>query len=227
LSRDAEKNRACPETGAPCPFLDEIRRLEERCRKLEAESRIDALTGFFNFRHLVLALEGEMERARRTGLTMGLILFDLDHFKQVNDAHGHEVGNAVLASTAELVRQTVRRVDICCRYGGEEFLIILPATRLDPTLKTAHRIQEAMATTPVAVGQQRIPVTASFGVDAFLPEERLTVNALIERVDRFVFQAKDEGRNRICHHGQAREAETEVTDAERKGLLFDKKQEKR
>ena len=115
-----------------CPTLkqlsleEEIEFLRERCRKLEELSFVDALTGLYNFRYMQRALEIEMERTRRTKLPTGLVMIDLDHFKNVNTLYGHECGNAVLAEFGKVLKESVRVIDVPCRYGGEEFALILP-----------------------------------------------------------------------------------------------------
>ena len=210
----------CAEGQARCPLIEEVDALRRRCRELEAMVRTDALTGFYNYRYLIDALEREMERTRRTGLATGLIMLDLDHFKRINDRYGHEKGNEALVHVAGLIRRTIRRLDLPCRYGGEEFLVILPATRLEPALLTAGRIQRILHQTPVKTGENRIELTASFGVDAFSPREGLSAGELIHRVDRFVLEAKGAGRDQIRYDkARVRNEATEVTDAERKGLL--------
>ena len=211
----------CPADLSSCPIKEEIARLRQRCLELEEMCQTDALTGFFNYRFLMGTLEGEMERTRRTGLPTGLIMLDLDHFKRVNDTHGHEAGNRVLVHVAEQLKMSIRRIDLPCRYGGEEFLVILPATQLRAALMTAERIRQVLEAAPAVVGGNRIKVTASLGVDAYDLEDSLTGHELIQRVDRLVFRAKSGGRNRICHdEDRIHAAATQVTHDEKQGLLF-------
>ncbi|MBI9084360.1 MAG: GGDEF domain-containing protein [Desulfobacterales bacterium] len=221
LRHPSEPFTPCPAEFSSCPLTEEVARLRQRCRELEEMCQTDALTGFYNYRFLMDTLEREMERTRRTGLPTGLIMLDLDHFKRINDTYGHETGNDVLVHVAEQLKISIRRIDLPCRYGGEEFLVILPATRLQAALMTAERIRRDLHGAPAVVGDTRIQVTASFGVDAYGVEDALTGHELIQRVDRLVFNAKSDGRNRISHDmGRAQAVATEVTDAEKKGLLF-------
>ncbi len=181
---------------------------------------VDELTGLFNFRFLKSALDGEMERTRRTGLPTGLIMVDLDHFKQVNDTYGHENGNLALQSAARVWKTHLRKIDIPCRYGGEEFVIILPNTKIHDAIKAAERLRVALAADFIELNTESVRLTASFGVDAFYEGEDLTVEAFIHRTDRYVLDAKQEGRNRVCYdRRKVARPVTEVTAAERASLF--------
>ena len=123
----------CPAGLKVCPVLpefqhlqEECRRLQEECRRLRKLSQTDTLTGLYNRRYLLMALDQEMERTRRTGLPTSVIMLDLDHFKCLNDTYGHQFGDAVLVRMAVFLKDSVRKLDIPCRYGGEEFAVILP-----------------------------------------------------------------------------------------------------
>lgn len=220
MPRPPEPFPPCSVEPSACPLTEEVARLRQRCRELETMCQTDALTGFYNYRFLMDTLDREMERTRRTGLPTGLIMMDLDHFKRINDTHGHENGNNVLVHVAGQLKSAIRRIDLPCRYGGEEFLVILPATGLQATLLTAERIRQVLQGAPALVEGKRIAVTASFGVDCYGGQDALTGHQLIQQVDRLVFNAKSTGRNRICHDMlRAQTAATQVTDAEKKGLL--------
>lgn len=210
----------CATRGEECPLAAELYRLREECRHLESLARIDALTGYYNFRHFEKALEAELERTRRTGLPTGLIVADLDHFKRVNDTHGHEAGNNVLQAATRLWRQEIRQIDIPCRYGGEEFVFILPGTRLTAAVKAAERLRETLAANPIDIGTEQLHLTASFGVDCYLAEEPMSPKAFMDRTDRYVFEAKKGGRNRTGYDRLRVAGHTSrVSNDEKKALL--------
>lgn len=203
-----------------CPLVEEVDLLRERCRKLEALSYVDALTGLFNLRYMQRALEMEMERTRRTKLPTGLIMLDLDHFRKFNTQYGHEGGNAVLASLGQLLKESVRVIDIPCRYGGEEFALILPNASLLQAVSIAKRVRELVRGYPVEFGAQNLSVSASFGVATFRNTDQDTLSAFIGRADQLLYEAKNTGRDRICaEHPPPVYLEGEVT-ADEKSALF-------
>lgn len=215
-----ELQESCPLKDQECPVIDELRRLKEECERLQELSQTDALTGYFNFRYLILALEGEMERTQRTGLFTSLVMIDLDYFKQINDTYGHESGNKALKCATSIWRENIRRIDIACRYGGEEFVIILPGTRLPRAVHVAERLRAALADSPVELDDELVRLTASFGVDVYRGRENLSARAFIERTDRFVLEAKAKGRNCVCfEEKEIAVAPTGVTDEEKKALF--------
>ena len=181
-----------------CSLIEEIAMLRERCRKLEELSFVDALTGLYNFRHMQRALEIEMERTRRTKLPTGLVMIDLDHFKSVNNLHGHECGNAVLVRFGKILKDSVRVIDVPCRYGGEEFAVILPGASLRQSTLIAERLRETTRSNPVTFGDQIVKITASFGVAVFRFSDESTVGAFLDKADKLLYEAKNSGRDRIC-----------------------------
>lgn len=158
----------------------------------------DGLTGLSVHRHFQHRLEDEFARSRRYNAPLALLLTDIDHFKSFNDTHGHTTGDAVLRSVAELLTEEARDTDTVCRYGGEEFAVICPETRLDGALHLAERIRsrcERMLHAD-ANGEKRLNVTISLGVALFekgMSERR----ELIEKADKALYKAKENGRNRI------------------------------
>lgn len=166
----------------------------ERVR-LRRLAMTDDLTLAYNQRYLAPRFYEEIERARRTGTDMSVLMMDLDHFKRVNDAHGHAVGDAVLRYFADRVRSAVRKMDIFIRRGGEEFNLVMPGTSLDQARATAERIRKSLADSPFEIGDKAIRQTVSIGVATWDREE--APEELQRRADMAMYRAKENGRNRI------------------------------
>jgi diguanylate cyclase (GGDEF)-like protein len=192
---------SCPADDDNCLNLSEMQKLQDEIKQLSALVRTDELTGLYNFRYFNRVLGLEMERTRRSGESCCLIVMDLDHFKRVNDKHGHEAGNIVLTHVSGLINKTIRRLDIACRYGGEEFTLILPNTTLKAGVIFANRLRLVIGQSPIQAGQVRLGVQASFGVDAYNSGDKYTEKEFVEKVDGFLYLAKPTGRNRVCHGG--------------------------
>lgn len=155
----------------------------------------DALTGLPNRRGFDFALNHELARARRNKLPLSVVMFDLDHFKAVNDAHGHAVGDAVLCHVAALIKSRLRTSDVFARYGGEEFAALLPETHGEGAEIVVARLLDTIKRTPAESAGQSISITASAGVTQWLPGEDPQV--LIERADQALYSAKRAGRDRV------------------------------
>jgi len=168
-------------------------KLQQREAQITAISLTDPLTGVGNRRQLEQALSLEISRSERTQNVFCIIMADLDHFKHVNDNHGHEAGDKVLAVFGDLLRRQIRPMDIATRFGGEEFVVLLPHTRLEQALIVAERIRTSLASTTI----EPLPtaITVSLGVAEFAPDE--TGDALLRRVDNALYEAKSAGRNRV------------------------------
>jgi len=217
----AKAKKVCPEGKRDCRFLKRLQILEGECKRLKEMSRTDELTGFFNFRHLMEALNSEMERTRRTGLPTGLIMIDLDYFKKINDRMGHEKGNEALKWASGLFRDNIRRIDIPCRYGGEEFTIILPGTPLNGALNVAERLRHKLSADPSPISSHNDPmiITASFGVDVYMGRRDKNATDFIRQTDELLLEAKENGRNRTCYNEQKKKVmQAEVTKDERELL---------
>lgn len=224
MNGEPEQSPQCPVGEQDCPWLRELEKLRVRIEGLEELVSRDPLTGLHNVRHLQEMLPVVLERTRRSHRPASLIMLDLDHFKKINDTWGHEVGNIALRQAARLLCSHVRIVDIVCRYGGEEFIIVLPDTGLRQAVQIAERIRRAIEETPVEHDGGRFHMTASLGVDVYLPRDKRSPEAFIEDADRMLYQAKESGRNRVAHRDFSEiETETGVSSEEREALrdLFD------
>lgn len=199
----------CPAGEDNCPNRAEVDKLREEIKQLAALVRTDELTTLNNFRFFTRALSLEMERTRRSGQPTCLIMCDLDHFKEINDEYGHEVGNIVLKHVAGLVKKTIRRLDIPCRYGGEEFALILPDTSLEDGARFANRLRVIMENSPMQIGDLALKITASSGVDVYNRGDQITEKEFVERVDSYMYMAKQQGRNRVCHAPFDKDSEPE------------------
>jgi two-component system, cell cycle response regulator len=158
---------------------------------------MDGLTQIYNARYLYEALEREIIRGRRHERDLAIIMFDIDHFKRINDVHGHLAGDFVLKELARLVQQRIRRDEVFARYGGEEFAIILPETGLDGAASLAETLRQKVEEHVFQFQADTIRVTISIGA-AVLSEADKTANELIKRADELLYQAKNSGRNRVC-----------------------------
>jgi two-component system cell cycle response regulator len=189
----------CPTVQALAMLREQLGLMQEQLATLQQQAITDALTQLHNKRHFSNSLETEMERTRRGQQPTSLILVDLDHFKSINDTFGHPVGDRVLIAAASILKSELRMIDIPCRYGGEEFAIILPSTPILTAIQVAERLRCVLANTEIDAGGVRLSVTGSFGVAAFYPnQKRATPVSLLERADKKLYQAKSDGRNRVC-----------------------------
>lgn len=177
----------------------------------------DALTGLANRRSFELALAREIDRVARAGEPALLLALDIDHFKRVNDTHGHASGDVVLKAVAAALLDCVRPMDLVARVGGEEFAIVMPNCPPSFGETVAERVRRRVEDMPVTIGLgQQIHVSVSIG-GAFAPQwVRSSPAFWIERADVQLYRAKDEGRNRVCLEPAA----VSVVSAEEKALLF-------
>ena len=163
-------------------------------RLVARQASTDGLTELANRREFEDSLANEISRAERFGHSLALILADLDNFKQVNDRFGHQAGDEVLKAFADILRDTVRDIDVAARYGGEEFAILLPQTDLAGAEQLAERLRRSVAGRPFrTAGGGDVPVTSSFGVSAF--PEAGTAGSLFAAADEALYRAKRAGKN--------------------------------
>jgi len=196
-STDTEKGRYLVGVGAD---ITERKLAEAEVQKLQEQLRDqalhDPLTGLYNRRSLDETINRELARAARYNQPLGIVMCDLDHFKLVNDTHGHLAGDEVLRVFAELLKKHARDSDIICRFGGEEFVLFLPDMPPAVAYQRAEQLRTELAAKRITLGPAVIQVTASFGVAAF-PENGKTMDSLISAVDAAMYQAKETGRDRV------------------------------
>jgi diguanylate cyclase (GGDEF)-like protein len=169
-------------------------RLQETLR---SSSERDPLTDLYNRRHLEISLQRELARAQRHGFPVSLIMLDVDHFKAFNDTNGHDAGDEVLRNVAHVLKRHTRVEDVACRYGGEEFLIVLTSCSMDDAYAKAEAIREAIAQQQVFARGAALPrITASLGIACY-PEDGDRIERLIAEADAALYKAKATGRNRI------------------------------
>ncbi len=196
---------------ARCAAMLRIKNLQEKLqatqRELEEKSLTDALTGLKNRRFFDERLHEEFRRAHRYGDYLSLIMIDLDHFKLVNDQHGHVAGDETLRQAAALIRASIRDPDICSRYGGEEFAVILPKTPMSGALAVAERIWREIRTREFRIttsapaageGGTTVRLAASLGVAFYPSKDIASGEALLRFADQALYQAKRAGRDTIC-----------------------------
>lgn len=158
---------------------------------------IDGLTQVFNKRYFVESLERELSRSRRYRRNLSLIMFDIDHFKNINDTYGHLAGDAVLKQLCQVVHSRIRREDLLCRYGGEEFAILLPEIDHFNAKLTAEKIRRLVERTSFSFEDTVIPVTISLGVTT-VDTDTIDPESFIKLSDEQLYKAKNSGRNRVC-----------------------------
>lgn len=210
VSRTSAGGNQLP-TDTPTHYLQSL--IDGLC----ALSLRDPLTGLANRRHFRSVVEREIDRVARSGETALMLMLDIDHFKQINDEHGHVAGDCVLQSVARTLSQGIRPMDTLARYGGEEFAIVLPVCAASFGQTVAERLREAIENTPIPVSPVlSLNVTVSIGGVYALQWIRSTASLWTERADRQLYLAKANGRNCV----QIEEQPDSTVSAEEKGLLF-------
>jgi diguanylate cyclase (GGDEF)-like protein len=179
-------------------FWQRIQTLKQEKEHLEKLAITDPLTGFYNRRILYTALQGEIHRAQRFSESFGLLMMDLDHFKRVNDTLGHAAGDQVLKTVAETIRRSIRLTDLPCRFGGEEFVILLPHVTPSGLKQAADKVRQAVEGCEIKAGSETVCITISIGASIFpslAPAPDTSTNLLLHQSDRALYYAKYHGRN--------------------------------
>lgn len=178
-------------------LLEVNRQLQEAQGALLELATRDGLTGIFNRAAIVEELAVELSRAQRHSEPIGVLMVDIDHFKQINDGHGHPAGDAVLKAIAARLQKSLRGYDRLGRYGGEEFLVVLGETDFDTAIGAAERLRTALSSEQVAIGNTRLTVTASVGMAVADDSVHVTLEQLVSAADQALYDAKRAGRNRV------------------------------
>jgi diguanylate cyclase (GGDEF)-like protein len=172
------------------------RALQRALKDVQRLAITDPLTGLYNQRHFTTAAEAEVQRACRYGRPLSAVMMDIDHFKRVNDSYGHTIGDRLLQKVAESCRKELRRADLVGRYGGDEFVIVLPEIDLAAAKRVAERLRRTIAQTQVKTAKGPARVTASLGVTT-VDCDNIRLEALLSRADKALYAAKRKGRNQI------------------------------
>jgi diguanylate cyclase (GGDEF)-like protein len=174
--------------------------LQRALHELQQQAITDVLTGLYNRRFLYEVLPRELARGRRSNTPVAVVMMDIDHFKRVNDTCGHEAGDRVLKAIARVTEATVRASDVCCRYGGEEFCVVLPESPPEGARERAEAIRAAVEQLEVeGPDGKRLKVTVSLGI-AVCPGHGADVDSLLRAADEALYDAKAAGRNRVVMH---------------------------
>jgi diguanylate cyclase (GGDEF)-like protein len=174
-----------------------LKRLETQTHVLSQLAAFDELTGSYNRRAMNQILDLELNRSRRYGHFISILMMDIDHFKKVNDEYGHLTGDQVLREFTSKVNDLLRTNDTLCRYGGEEFLAILPETAEENAVKVGQRICSSVCNEPFIINDIPIYITVSIGAISHSPQTEITLAELLEQADQALYKAKKMGRNRV------------------------------
>lgn len=169
--------------------------------QIEEIATTDSLTDLDTRRYFMERFEEELQRAKAYSLPLVFLILDADHFKKINDQHGHLTGDQVLREIAAMVRENIREIDFAGRFGGEEFCVVLPDTQPEAAMVVAERIRKAVESKPIQAYDSIIQVTVSIGVSSF-PTDGDVTDSLIDKADWALYRAKKQGRNAVCAFGQ-------------------------
>lgn len=175
-----------------------IEDIEESHKELQLLASQDHMTKLYNRRYFADVSVNILDLAKRNSKVFSLLMLDIDKFKKINDTYGHHVGDEVIIALANILKSSNRKSDIACRFGGEEFLILLPETNMDGALVIAEKIRKLVEDLSVEVEDQTISFTVSIGVAEINLEHENDLEPLIQRADAGLYKAKEGGRNRVC-----------------------------
>jgi diguanylate cyclase (GGDEF)-like protein len=170
----------------------------QRFSSIKNMATYDTLTGLYNRRYFEERLEVEAEKSFYSGISLSLVMVDIDHFKKVNDTFGHTEGDQILCKISSLLKNSVRRKDTVARYGGEEFILILPEAGLEQSYVIAERIRQSVENTPFEVGRAQVNLTLSMGISSFPSHRVKSKEELVKMADQALYDAKRGGRNKVC-----------------------------
>jgi two-component system, cell cycle response regulator len=198
LIRPVDKNELLARARSQVRKRRYTERLRDNVQASIEMAITDALTGLFNRRYMESHLGTLIEQAGARGKPLATLVIDIDFFKAINDTHGHDAGDDVLRDFALRIKRSIRGIDLACRYGGEEFVIVMPETDMTVAAMVAERLRRRIAAEPFAIaqGSRCIPVTISIGI-AGLRDKDDTAAALLKRADQALYRAKRDGRNRV------------------------------
>ena len=171
-------------------------------KTIQKKIKYDDLTGLLTKESLYLALEHELQRCAQFDMPLSVLMMDLDHFKKVNDTHGHQAGSHTLAEIGGIIGKNLRRTDVSARYGGEEFVSYLSEQTKQDALVAADHLRRIIENSPTIFRDTAIPVTISIGIAQF-PDDGVTIDELVARADEALYAAKNNGRNQVCLAGDA------------------------
>jgi diguanylate cyclase (GGDEF)-like protein len=191
--RVVERTKELQDTNTK--LLHEIAERKRVEAALAEAAQTDALTGLLNRRAIITGLQAEVSRYNRTQAPFSLLVCDIDHFKRVNDTYGHDVGDQVLKNVSDRLRTACRQHDLIARWGGEEFVVLLPETDLQGGMAAAEKLRESMTADVFPAGVQDLDLTLSIGVAAYEPGQ--TLDDCVKAADTAMYQAKSLGRNRV------------------------------
>jgi two-component system cell cycle response regulator len=200
-------------------ILKSNRELIEANRKLTRLSEMDELTGLLNMRSFKSRMMSEFSRSQRHGLMMSIIMLDLDHFKNVNDSSNHLVGSFVLAEVGKIIKNTIRKHDVAARFGGDEYVVMLPHTGESGAWKTANNIEDAIANAAFRMDHFEARVTVSIGIEAFIPKLSLYTDAIevMKVADQNLYKSKAHGR--ACIFSSTKHSEPIIDYSQKENLV--------
>jgi len=169
--------------------------LTEAYEKIEYLALTDTLTGIANRRNITTLMGKEVSRSKRNGATFSMIMCDIDFFKNVNDTYGHDTGDYVLCEVADIIQNNIRHQDIVARWGGEEFLVVLPETRVEDATSVAEKLRRTIEEKEMEFGEYKFKVTMTFGVSVY--ESELGIEKSIKKADDALYDGKQNGRNKV------------------------------